>query len=378
MEGMEIAMKLIRGLIRIAFAIIVMIVLGNGVLPQPVCAQSLAISGSFYRHHFQMLPGESFSTPDVYIVVFNHDEKDMTVRLTTTSPPGVEIHLDETQFTLPARSNRSLAVGVSVSEETTPGDYTISISVDILPDEIGGIAIIGAAEQRAKLTVFGEAGRVHISVVTPDGKPFQSKVHVYQKLEGALSPAGYSETGQFSSRLVPGEYMVQAFFGEYEVAKEEFALAAGEEKHITLVARTVFILGFSPAPSYDEATGRISAVRTVYTIRNIYQPLQDVRTMLRVELEGSPLESVEIMSLPTLDIGNTSGTYTYVPSVGWQTGIYSFRIELLSQDTLYAVSPMEEIAVKAGMAGTTRWVLIAALGAVLLAAGIIMWRRRRR
>ncbi len=34
------------------------------------------------------------------------------------------------------------------------------------------------------------------------------------------------------------------------------------------------------------------------------------------------LEEDEIISLPTLDMGNTGGSYTYVPAQGWQNGTY--------------------------------------------------------
>jgi len=370
----------------VTLAIIVMTGIGNTVLLHQAQAQGLAISGSFYRHHFQMLPGESFATPDVYIVVFNHDTIDKRVRLTPTAPPGVEVQLDEFEFTIPTKSNRSLAVGVYVSEDTTPGEYYISIRVDVLPDEVSGISIVGAAEQRAMLTVFGEAGTVNITTVTPDGELFLSKMHLYQKLDGGLSPAGYSETGRFNSRLVPGEYMVQVFFGDDEVAKEEFALAAGEEKNITLVAQTVFILGFSASPSYDSATGKISIARTVYTIKNIYRPLKDMRAILQVSLNGSNLESIEIISVPALDLGNTGGRYDYAPSEGWAKGTYSFRLELFSQDKLYATSVAQTIAVSPeqttgaqnGLAGAVKWILIIALPVLLLAALLILWLRRRR
>jgi len=359
---------------------LVVIALLSFVLPMPVEAQGIAISGSFYRHHFQLLPGESLSTPDIYVMVFNHYDKDIRVKLTPQTPPGIEILLAESEFSIPAGGQRKVELGVSISPKAVPGEYVIAISADVHPEGGEGIVITGAAEQQAKLSIFGEAGEVHISTITPDGEPFRAELHLYQKLEGQLSPCGYSDTGELETRLVPGDYMVQAFFQETEVAREEFSLRADEKKDITLVAQTVFILGFSVAPNYFEDSGKIAFANIVYTIKNIYQPLKNVTTTLKVALNNELLEEAEIISTPMLNVGSTAGSYKYTPPQGWQSGTYTFRMELYSQDKLYAQSPEKELKVSVPVPlARINWRLVGAIiGGLLIIVGIILAIRRRR
>jgi hypothetical protein len=351
-----------------------------GVLPlSPVKAQGIAISGSFYRHHFQLLPGETLNTPDIYVVVFNHSDEATKIKLSTRTPTGVSIILERSEFAIQPKGQEQVTVGVSISKEATPGDYVIGISADVLPEEGTGIAIVGSAEQEAKLTIFGEAGELHITTVTVDNEPFRAEVHLYQKLEGKLNPAGYSDTGEFRSRLVPGDYMVQAFYQDNEVAKEEFTLEANEMKELILVAQTVFIYGFSAVPSYDSGKGEISFAKIVYTVKNVYQPLKDVQAILKVSLNGNLLEEVPVVSVPTLDTGNTAGSYNFIPSAGWENGNYNFRLEVFSQEKLYATSPQQIIEVKADIVDGVNWLLIILLLILLgLSAVAIMWLLKRK
>ena len=150
----------------LVFLILIVITLLSFALPTPAEAQGLAISGTFYRQHFQLLPGETLRTPDVYLVVFNHEDKDIRVKLTTQIPPGVEIMLDQNDFPIPSGEQRKVEVGVSVSTEAVPGEYTLAITAEVQPAEGKGIMIAGAAEQRAKLTILGEEAPVATTVDT--------------------------------------------------------------------------------------------------------------------------------------------------------------------------------------------------------------------
>lgn len=89
----------------------------------------------------------------------------------------------------------------------------------------------------------------------------------------------------------------------------------------------------------------------------------------------------EIISLPTLDVGITGGSYKCVPAQGWQSGTYTFKIEVYAQDKLCAESPEQQLEVISTAAGINLALLIAIAGGVLLLITIIiviMIARRRR
>ena len=301
-------------------------------LPGPANAQGIAISGTFYRHRFQLIPGETISTPDIFVVVFNHDEEPIRVRLTTQSPPSVELLLAETEFSIPPQGDHIVEVGVRASPDAVPGEYTLAITADVVREGTG-IVVTGGAQQQAKLSIFGEAGTARITTVTYDGEPFTAELHLFQKVEERLSPVAYSPTGELETRLVPGDYMVQALYQGTEVAIEEFTIRADETLDIVVTARTVSVVGFSAVPNLFTDTEDIAFAKLVYSINNIYRPEANVRATLNVSLDNERLEEGEIFSLPTLDVGKTEGSYQYIPAQRWQKGNYTFKLELRSRET---------------------------------------------
>lgn len=345
--------------------------------PTPVLAEGgIAISGSFYRQHFQLIPGESISNPDINIVVFNNYEETINVKLTTETPPGVTIDFTQAEFVIPPDSNITVMVGVSVGMEVVPGDYKILVSASVVPKPGSGIAIASAAELQADLTVFGEAGSVRITTETPDGEPFVAELHLSRKNEEQLSPAGFSASGILESRLVPGDYMVQGFYQDTKVATAEFSITANEHKDITLTAQTVFLYGFSVVPVYNENSGELSYANIVYTFTNIYVPLKDFKATLDISLDGEPLETTVVITIPTLDVGETSGTYKYIPPQGWQLGSYMFTMSVFSLGNLYGRSA-EKIIENVSTVGFN-WVLIVIIAAVALIGLFLFFYVRKR
>jgi len=348
----------------------------------PVQAGGIGISGTFSGQHFQLVPGESLSTPDIYVVVFNNSDSEMQVKLTPGTPSGVELILSTVDFLLPPGSQQRIEVGVAVGPEAAPGEYTLTLTAEACRErEEEGIILTGAAQMQAKLTIFGEAGRLLLSTITPEGEPFSAIVKLYRKAEGQNLPCGHSETGELETRLTPGDYLAQAYLQDTKVAEESFSLAADEEKEVTLVARTVFIAGFTVVPNYYTETGKLAFAKIVYTINNLYQPLKEVKAILEVTLEGQPVEEVELISLPSLDVGQTGGSSNYVPTEGWQGGTYSFQIGLYSQGKLYTQSSAEEMSAEAAEGGIAaiNWPLIGGIvGGVVVIIALVMLVRRRR
>lgn len=353
----------------------------------PVQAGGMGISGTFSGQHFQLIPGESLSTPDIYVVVFNNTDSDMVVKLVSQTPSGVELILSTTDFMLSSGSQQRIEVGIAVSGEAVPGEYILTLTAEASP-EGEGIKLAGAAQLQAKLTIFGEAGSVVLSTITPEGEPFPATLKLYREVEGRTLPYSHSETGRLETRLPPGDYLAEASFQGTKVAEESFALAADEEKEITLVARTISLAGFAVVPNYYTETGELAFAKIVYTISNLYQPLKDVKAVLKVTLDGQTVEEVELISLPTLNVGKTAGSSNYIPTEGWQkNSTYSFRIDLYSHGKLYTQSPVEEMATEPaeetaaksaeGASTAINWPVIGGIvGVVVIALMAILIRRR--
>lgn len=376
----HVARRLARARI-LALAFLIVALLGFA-LPIPVKAQGIAISGNFYLQHFEFIPGQSLSTPDIYVMVFNNSEHDMRVKLTTHTPLGVELILPTADFTLPPGENRQLEVGINVGVQVPPGEYDLAVTAEVYRGG-EGIKVTGAAQQQAKLTVSAEAGEVDISTISPQGEPFTATIRLYKQIEGQNLPCGYSQTGELQGKFTPGDYLVEAYYRGTKVAEQTFSLEAGERKTITLVPQTVYIEGFSVVPNYYTETGELAFAKMVYTINNTYQPLQDVTAVLKVSLEDELVEEMELISLPTLDVGKTGGSYNYIPSEGWQHGTYNFKIELYVQGKLYTTSLEEKLEVTAPSAvPVVSWavlgkVLCATLIIIAVIVTVILVRRRR-
>jgi len=344
----------------------------------PVQAAGMGISGTFSSQHFQLIPGESLSTPDIYVVVFNNTESEMLVKLTPETPAGVELILSAMDYTLSPDSQQRIEVGVAVSHEAVPGEYILTLTAEASP--IGsGIKLGAAAQQQAKLTIFGEAGSLVLSIISPEGGPFPAMIKLYRKVEGQNLPCGLSETGKLETRLPPGDYLAEAYFQGTKVAEESFGLAADEKKDVTLVARTIFLEGFCVVPNYHNKTGELVFAKIIYTINNLYQPLEDVKAVLKATVDDQVVEEVELISLPTLDVGKTEGSSNYIPTEGWQDGIYSFKIELYSHGKLHTKSSAQEMTTESeeGASTNTSWPIIGGgVGVAAIALIVVLARRR--
>jgi hypothetical protein len=308
--------SVIKRLRNLVFLLLIVITTLSFAFPTPVEAQGLAISGNFYRQHFQLLPGETLRTPDIYLVVFNHEDEDIRVKLTTQTPPGVEILLDQSSFPIPLGEHKKVEVGVKISTEAVPGEYLLSIAAEVQPTEGDGITIAGAAEQQAKLTILEGVAEVHAT------------------------------------------------------------------EDITSTAQKYSIYGFSVVPNYHEDTDKIAYANIEYAVKNIYQPLEAAKMILRVSFNDELLEETEIISLPTLDLGSASGSYKYIPSRGWQNGTYTFKLALISQDILYAQSPEEKLFDTMPATATSTdwkisWSLVSAAGGGLLVIVLIVFTGKR-
>ena len=361
----------------LAPAILVVLVLSL-LLPAPVLAQGVGLSGNFYRQHFELSPGET-SSGDVYVVVSNPSGSPVRVKMVTETPAGVTLLLTQDDFTLAAGEQKRLDIGIKASSDAVPGEYTLALAAEAYREGTG-IKVTGGSQQQAALSIMGESGKVIITTVTQEGEPFAASIGIYQEINGELSSVRPPQKSKLEARLTPGDYVTQARYQNIKVAEESFSLAADEEKEITLVCYTLCLANFTVSPVYSDS-GEIASARINYTIANLHKPLKDVRAVLKVELDGKPLDETELISFSTLDVGSRSGSYSYIPAQGWQKHhTYSFIIELYARGKLYYQSPPQELTPgQGGFPGGLSWPMLGGIIAgVAIIAGVVFFVRRRK
>jgi len=109
-----------------------------------------------------------------------------------------------------------------------------------------------------------------------------------------------------------------------------------------------------------------------YLVRNTGLPLSQVELVLKVSLDNAPLEDVPLQSLAQLPSGDYGGNMNYIPAQGWQSGNYTFRIEMAASGALYTTSPEQRITVPP--VASVRLVLISEIfgGAILVIAAVLL------
>jgi len=368
--------------IYLAPAILIVLVLSL-FLPTPVLAQGVGLSGNFYRQHFELSPGET-SSGDVYVLVSNPSGSPVRVKMVTEAPLGVELLLAQDDFTLDPEGEQKVNITVEVGSNAAPGEYTITVSAEAYREGTG-IKITGGGQQVATLSILGESGRVIIISVTEDGEPFPAIIGVYKEVDGELSLVRPEQRSRLEARLIPGDYLAQAYSQNFKLAEESFSLAADEEKDITLVCYTLCLADFSVSPVYS-SDDKLTSAKIAYTIANLDKPLKDVRAVLKVELDGKPLDETELISFSTLGVGSTDGSYNYIPAQGWQgKHTYSFTIELYAGDKLRYQSPPQELtpgqvqpAGSAPAKPAVNWPLVGGIAGGVVVVGLLIFLLIRR
>lgn len=374
-----------RGAVRLA-PLIPLLVLAALSMAAPAQAQGgLAISGSFYRQPFEIPQGSSVSGPSIYVVVFNQANEEFGVRMSWEAPPGVNITLSDNDFTLQPGQQQKVLIAVEVTEDAVPGEYEISVTAESYKEGAGGIQLLGAAGQSATLVVLGQSASVTVQAVSPEGEPVVAVVRLFKVIDGENYEFAYSETGTLEATVSPGSFIASAYVGGEKLAEESFDVAANEDKAVTLTMRTVYFEGFGVVPNYHTGTGELAFAQIVYTVRNLYQRVADAEIILLVTRGGALLEEISLATLSPLDIGSVALSYNYVPSAGWVTGSYGFKLRLNLDSEPYAITLEKQLDVSVGgVAAVGEGGISAALlggiaAAVLVVGGIgyLLVRRRR-
>ncbi len=329
--------------------------LGTVIWVAPVQAQGgFAMSGSFYSQKLELPQGTSLRTPDIYVVVFNNSDDDINVKMTTNTPPGVTLVLEEYEFPLTAHSQKKVDVGVDIGMEAVPGDYTIGVTAEPYKTGGTGIQIVGGAGQDADLTITGDYGVVNISTVSPSGVPVPARIVLYRTYSTQENfEIARSETGELDLNVSPGDYFTCAFISGKQLAEENFSVAADETKSVTMAVKTVYFQGFEVVPVTQRDTGEMVMANVVCSINNLLDAFSDVKVNLIVTSDTQQ-ENLNILNMSRLEQSQTEVNYNYIPSDGWQTGVYLFKLELEIGGEVYTASQAKGLTIdETGQAGLT-------------------------
>ncbi|HEY91321.1 MAG TPA: hypothetical protein G4O07_05755 [Dehalococcoidia bacterium] len=342
----------------------------------------MALSGTFSLQEFELPQGTEISHPSIYLVVFNHSDSPMDINMKVDAPYGVEVLIGETEFTLDPDGEQRLFVTIRVTKDTAPGEYELIITARSTPvGEVGstGAALASASAQSASLIVTGTAAWVKARVITADGFPIEAQLRLFKVLDEKVNNISQTETGEMEVTVAPGTYRIVAYIAGRVLAQEEFEIRADETKEIELMVRTAYIEQFGIEENYPPDSNDLSFIRMVYSINNLSGPLDDVEVLLKVTLDGQPLEQVSLMSFGRLEAGRTGGSGSYIPAAGWKQGHYTFKLELHVEDEFYIESEKQELSLKPSVTAPIGislywWILI---GAAIIALAAFLWFRKR-
>lgn len=303
---------------------------------------SFGISGTFTDYRYKMVPGESITTPDVYVMFFNNYDTEITVEYYTSGPEGVEFLFDNIPVKIPANKTVKVPISLKVDEKTVPGNYEIGVAAKVIPDEVNGVILAPSTKLNATISILGEAGEFIIKTVDYQEEPFKSTIRLYREDDDGTYAVATSETGILEDRMVPGNYTAYAYYNEQEIGRKKFTLKANDDLEIILPVETVFIPTFSATAQFESNGELIRNAQLVYTIDNIFNPIENAKLILSVLRNEEKLETTELLAFPTLLVGKTEGRYSYIPSNAWENGVYTFKLQVLDQNNQVLANSFEQ------------------------------------
>ena len=302
----------------------------------------IGISGSFNGANIKMVPGETFDTEGVTIIIFNEYDVDIVVNIDVRLQDenrelveGLTYLFDQGNVTIPKNDYIEFPISFVVESFMLPGNYTVSIGATLVQEFTPGIVAVPVVRQRAYLEVLGEAGDLSFDFVDVFGNAFDGRIEIFRVEETRLLSVATTEGSNITERLVPGTYRVEMKYkydeNDFLVFTEEFELNSEDVLEETFVVQTVFLDSLIISPLLGDDDILLNAILN-YRIRNIYEELEDVSVSLEVLYEGERIERFIIQELSLLGLGLTSLRSNYVPPEGWQNGFYSFQISLYTLD----------------------------------------------
>lgn len=266
------------------------------------------------------------------------------------------------------------ANNLAVSEEysfTTlgePATFTTS-TLEISPTEI---RIDEQITISVTVTNIGDvAGSYEVSLSISTGSGFEVMKQAVAVGAGASQKATFVTTKKVAGVFTASVGDLQTSFTVKELSSSTEP-AVSPKPEITL---------FSVIPGYDTITLQLTSARVTYQVKNLTGSVTDAGLVLKVSLNGEPLESVVLIS-PDQPISESSvNSWDYIPSMAWENGTYTFRAELSAGGILCDTTSEETLEVETEPAAIVSWSTLAAIiGGVLIAivAVLVVLLRRRR
>jgi hypothetical protein len=332
--------------------ILVLIMLSSGFFP-PAAAladdEGVAMSGTFAGQKYVIPSGSSVSSSEIFITVISEYQSNIGIQMTYIAPVGVNINLSNTNFTLDPGESQSISIEIQTTEDAAAGNYTISIKATPYITNYGGVQILPEITQTASLSIIGESANVTILAVSPDDTPVTAELRLFKLIEGRNQEVAYDvSTSSLNAIVAPGTFLAQAYVGSQLLDEETFEVAADENRTIKLTAGTIYFENPGILPYYDEDTGELAFINIYYTVRNVYEPVDNVAIKLLVTLDGNTIEQKNHSTIPTLVIGRASGSIDYYPYSG--NGEYGFTLQLFVDGNAYTNSP--EMTIEVGNNGS--------------------------
>ena len=337
-------------IINIWFAICTIAFLAAGFFPDsPVNAQGgLGFSGTFNGQIFEIPQGSSVSAPSIDVVVFNQGDEIISINMSSQAPAGVNIILSETVFDLAPHTYKSLSVDIDVTAYAALGDHQIIIIAQSYTTGVAGIQLLGSASQSANLKITGESGTISVQATSPDGTPVPATIRLFRQIGSNKYELAYSETGILNATVSPGSYVVEGYVGGELLDEESFDIAADETKSLTLTVGTIYFSQFDVLEYSNTDTGEFAYAEMVYTVRNVYEQVDNVSIWLEVKYDNESLEQRMIDPPNTLSLEGANRHYPYIPIDGWSDGNYSFKLILKIDNETYTSSAERQLDVGGG------------------------------
>jgi hypothetical protein len=308
----------------------------------------LALSGSFHNQKFVIPQGAAVSGPSIDVVVFNNGSEAINVRMLSQSPPGVTITFSQIAMVIPPGGQQPVLITVAVASDTAPGDYKLDVTAQSYREGGSGIQVSGGAGQTAPLTVTGEAARVALRALSPDGQPVAAAVRLFRLVNGISQEVAYSPDGFLEAIVAPGDFKAASYINGQPIAELTFSLAKGDNQKFDLSGPTVYFASFGVLPAFDQESGRLGFIQVVYTVKNLYQRVEKGEVVLQVAFNSQPSAPITLVTLSPLEVGSAGLNYNYTPAGGWVNGNYEFKLDLNLEGRLYTSSQVERLIVDKG------------------------------
>ncbi|WP_048098223.1 COG1470 family protein [Archaeoglobus sulfaticallidus] len=214
----------------------------------PCSALKVAISGSFYSHHYVIAQGENIKGEDVSVVVFNKMNRSVYINLSYVAPEFIKVNFSTTGYFLKPNEYRKVYIELKADEDAIPGNYTVRVEAIVYETEGNlPVKVVVSAAQEANVTVVGEKAYVEIFALDPVGNVANTALIKLFKGDYEIASA----YRKLEKKVTPGNYTAIAYLFDEKVASKSFTLKPDEHKRIEFAIEAVRFEAFDVLPVKD-------------------------------------------------------------------------------------------------------------------------------